>query len=88
MSDVNKIISDDQLSEVSGGAGVTSGGFPYDNKGNVLFTDTTGKQLKISAADWAWLKTQYDPVNPEADIRAVPARDIEAIINQHNSPFK
>ena len=88
MSDVKKIISDDQLSEVSGGAGVTPGGFPFDNTGNVLFTDTTGKQLKISAADWAWLKTQYDPVNPEADIRAVPAKDIEAIINQHNSPFK
>lgn len=88
MSDINKKIDEEQLSGVSGGGGVTPGGFPFDNKGTVTFTDTSGKQLKISAADWAWLKTQYDPVNPEADIRAVPARDIEALINQHNSPFK
>ncbi len=83
MSDIKKL-SDDQLNEVSGGAGKTAGGYPYDNKGNVTFTDNTGKSIVINAADWKWLLSQYGPVNPEAYVKDVPSSDIEKILYDHH----
>ncbi len=89
MSEIKKL-SNEQLEEVSGGAGVTSCGFPYDNKGTVTFTDKTGAKLQISATDWKWLLDKYDGSNgnPERYLATVPAHDIEMMINDRHSPFK
>ncbi len=84
MSEVNKL-NDEDLQSVSGGAGKTTMGFTYDNKGTVNFNG-----LKISAADWKWLLSQYPgtPRDQEAALASVPVHDVEAMLNDHNSPFK
>ncbi len=80
MSDINKI-SDDALDSVSGGAGKTKWGFDYDDNGTVDF-----KGLKISAADWKWLMTQYkgNINDPEYYLSTVPAHDVDIILNEHH----
>ncbi len=90
MSEFNEL-SDEMIGGVSGGAGKTSMGFPYDNNGTVTFTDKSGVSIKISAADWKWLLGQYSGEtmrDKEAALSTVPTKDVEAILNDHNSPFK
>ncbi len=89
MGDINEL-KDDQVAEISGGAGKTSFGYTYDNNGTVAFSNNTGS-LAISAADWKWLMTLYQgPTmrDKEAQLSTVPVKDIEAMINDHHNPFK
>lgn len=74
-------INDEQLKVVSGGAGKTKWGFKYDDKGTVDF-----KGLKICAADWKWLLTQYkgNIKDPEYYLSTVPAHDVDIILNEHH----
>ena len=85
MSELNKI-NDEALSGVTGGAGVTKWGFPYDDKGTVSYTDKSGGKLQINAADWKWLLTQYSGPNndPEYYLSTVPAKDLTVILNEHH----
>jgi hypothetical protein len=86
-----KELSDEMVGSVSGGAGKTTMGFPFDNKGTVTFTDKSGASIQISAADWKWLLGQYAGEtmrDKEAALSTVPTKDVEAILNDHNSPFK
>ena len=86
-----KELNDEMVEGVSGGAGKTTMGFTYDNKGTVTFHDQTGATLLISAADWKWLLSQYSGEtmrDKEAALSTVPVKDVEAILNDHNSPFK
>ncbi len=80
----NSKLSDDQLEGVSGGDGKTAGGYPYDKNGTVTFTDPQGNSVKIGAADWKWLLSQYGPVNPDAYVKDVPANDIKRILEDHH----
>lgn len=78
------MLNDDDVNGVSGGAGKTSYGFSYDNNGTVSFANDSGS-LKISAADWKWLLTQYQgPTmrDKEAQLSTVPVKDIEALIRK------
>ena len=86
MNDNEKKLQDEQLENVSGGAGVTKWGFPYDDKGNVTYTDKSGQSLVISKKDWQWLLTQYKgPIgDPEYYLSTVPAKDLKVIIANHN----
>lgn len=89
MSDVN-MLNDDEVNGLNGGAGKTSFGYTYDNNGTVHFANDSGS-LNISAADWKWLMTQYQgPTmrDKEAQLSTVPVKDIEALLNDHNNPFK
>ncbi|MBQ4481982.1 MAG: hypothetical protein II966_02005 [Lachnospiraceae bacterium] len=85
MSEIERI-SDEALEEVSGGAGVTKWGFPYDDKGTVTYTDKTGASMKINAADWKWLLGQYHgSINdPEYYLSTVPTHDLSIILNEHH----
>ena len=80
MSDINKI-KDEVLEAVTGGAGKTKWGFEFDNDGTVDF-----KGLKINAADWKWLLTQYKGKidDPEYYLSTVPAKDIGIILGEHH----
>ena len=85
-----RILTDEEINEVSGGAGKTSLGYTYDNNGTVSFANPTGS-LQISASDWKWLLTQYPGPSErdrEAQLSSVPVRDIQALLNDHNNPFK
>ena len=86
MSDVTKL-NDEQLSGVSGGAGKTKWGFPYDDKGTVTYTDKQGNSMKINATDWKWLLGQYKgPIeDPEYYLSTVPAKDLQTILDQHHA---
>lgn len=86
MSDTEKRLSEEQLENVSGGAGKTKWGFPYDNNGTVTYTDKQGNSIKINAADWKWLLGQYNgPIgDPEYYLSTVPAKDISSILAQHH----
>ncbi len=86
MSEVNKL-NDDQLENVSGGAGVTKWGFPYDDAGTVTYTDKSGASIKINKADWQWLLGKYKgPIeDPEYYLSTVPAKDITTILNDHHA---
>ncbi len=87
MSEINKL-NDEQLSNVSGGAGKTKWGYDYDNKGVVTFVDKDGKDsIKISPADWKWLMTQYNGnINdPEYYLSTVPVKDVRSILQQHHN---
>ncbi len=83
----NNRLNDEQLNEVSGGAGKTKYGYNYDNAGTVTFTDQTGAAIKISAADWKWLLGKYNgPINdPEYYLSTVPVKDVSSILNQHHN---
>ncbi len=82
MSDATNRINDEQIESVNGGAGKTRWGFSYDDNGTVDF-----KGLKISAADWKWLLTQYkgDIGDPEYYLSTVPAHDIDIILGDHHA---
>ena len=86
MSEVNKL-NDDQLNAVSGGAGKTKYGYPYDDAGNVTYTDKTGQSLRINSADWKWLLSQYNGNlnDPEYYLSTVPAKDLNVILDDHHA---
>lgn len=86
MSEINKL-NDEILEGVSGGAGKTKWGFPYEDNGTVHYSDKTGGKLDISAADWKWLLSQYNgPIgDPEYYLSTVPAKDLSQILDQHHS---
>ncbi|MCR5626861.1 MAG: hypothetical protein K6F99_06050 [Lachnospiraceae bacterium] len=83
MSNENIELNDDALEGAAGGR-VTPGGYPVDKKGNVIFTDKTGQSLAIPAADWEWLKGQYNDPHPEQFMKSVPAKDIQSLVLEHN----
>lgn len=89
MSEFNEL-NDEQVGGVSGGAGKTALGFIYDNNGVVHFSDKTGAQMNISAADWQWLLGHYagTPRDKEVALASVPVKDVEAMLNEYHSPFK
>ncbi|MCR5746140.1 MAG: hypothetical protein K6G03_00345 [Lachnospiraceae bacterium] len=80
-------LNDDQLDGVSGGAGKTKWGFPYDNNGTVTYSDKTGAKMSISAADWKWLLSQYNgPIgDPEYYLSTVPTKDLTNLLNDHHA---
>lgn len=86
MSISEKKLSDEELENVSGGAGKTKWGFYYDDKGTVTFVDKQNNELKISAADWKWLLGQYNgPIgDPEYYLSTVPAKDVSTILDRHH----
>ena len=86
----NKIsgkLNDEMLEGVSGGAGKTKWGFPYDDQGTVTYSDKSGATMKISAADWKWLLGQYKgPIeDPEYYLSTVPVKDLNVILNDHHN---
>ena len=90
MSDVKKL-NEEQLNEVTGGAGKTKWGYSYDNKGTVTFTDKQGAgSIQISAADWKWPLGQYNgPVgDPEYYLSTVPVKDVSEILDQHHKGLR
>ena len=79
---LNKI-NDDTLEQVSGGAANARGSYSVAKNGDVVFNGKDNKELKISAAEWSWLKTQYNDPNPEEFIKTVPAKDIATLLQKH-----
>ena len=68
----------------TGSAGTTHYGFPIDPSGNVTYSDGS-TQVVFSAADWNWLLSQwsYTP-DPEAQLKTIPAGDLQKLVQEHN----
>ncbi|MCR4922442.1 MAG: hypothetical protein K5931_00320 [Lachnospiraceae bacterium] len=80
---MSDMLKDNDLSSVNGGAGLTSYGYPIDNKGNVTFTDKTGQSIVLSSAQWNNLLNNYRHTggNPEAYVKDVTIAELrEALL--------
>ncbi len=64
----------------------TKYGFPIDGAGNVYYTDPAGAKLTISSGNWNWLlgKWAYTQ-DAEFNLKSLPVKDIEALIQKHAS---
>ena len=80
------LLNEDELSKVSGGAGVTDSGFPINADGSVNFTDKSGKSYTFTAAQWQALRSKwsYTGPNPEAYFKDVPLNDLLHVLRDPN----
>ncbi len=86
MADQKNLLNEDELAKVNGGAGVTDAGFPIDDKGNVHFTDKSGKPYVFTASEWQLFRNKwsYTGPNPEAYFKDVPLDDLLHVLRTPN----
>ena len=84
MADENKIINDEILKDVSGGADAT-GRYIFNSDGSVAFTDKNGQSTVFSAQQWQVLRNRWAYTNnPEYYISTVPLSDLQLVLRNPN----
>ncbi|MCR5604347.1 MAG: hypothetical protein K6G27_11690 [Lachnospiraceae bacterium] len=80
MADQDKIINDEALKEVNGGAEAT-GQYVFNADGSVAFRDKNGAPRVFTAQEWQRLRNRWAYTNnPEYYISTVPLSDLELVL--------
>ena len=80
MADQDKIINDELLKDVNGGAEAT-GRYIFNADGSVAFTDKNGKATVFTPEQWQVLRKRWQYTNnPEYYISMVPLDDLQLVL--------
>jgi hypothetical protein len=80
MDDQDKILNDELLKDVNGGADAT-GRYTFNSDGSVAFTDKNGKSVVFTPAQWQTLRNRWAYTNnPEYYISTVPLEDLQFVL--------
>ena len=83
MTEQDKLLNDELLKDVSGGA--ETGTYIFNGDGSVTFTDKNGQTCIFTGQQWQALRNRWSyTTNPEYWISTVPLSDLQMVLRNPN----